>query len=82
MFTGCGEKLDHDTISGTTGNYAYLAHNVASSEQGARGVTELSNKLSNNPDNVLLLCDKHHRLIDKVAASDYTAPMLSAMKRV
>lgn len=81
MFTGCGEKLDHDTISGTTGNYAYLAHNVASSEQGARGVTELSNKLSNNPDNVLLLCDKHHRLIDKVAASDYTAPMLSAMKK-
>ncbi|WP_172380022.1 SAVED domain-containing protein [Vibrio sp. Vb339] len=81
MFTGCGEKLDHDTISGTTGNYAYLAHNVASSEQGARGITELSNKLSNDPNNILLLCDKHHRLIDKVAASDYTAPMLSAMKK-
>ncbi|WP_022940460.1 SAVED domain-containing protein [Psychromonas hadalis] len=81
MFTGCGEKLDHDSISGTTGNYAYLAHNVASSEQGARGITELSGKLSNDPDNVLLLCDKHHRLIDKVAASDYTASMLSAMKK-
>lgn len=81
MFTGCGEKLDYDNISGTTGNYAYLAHNVASSEQGARGITELSGKLSNNPDNVLLLCDKHHRLIDKVAASDYTASMLSVMKK-
>jgi hypothetical protein len=81
MFTGCGEKIDCDSVSGTTGNYAYLAHNVASSEQGARGITELSNKLSNDPNNILLLCDKHHRLIDKVAASDYTAPMLSVMKK-
>ncbi len=81
MFRGCGEKLDHDAISGTTGNYAYLAHNVASSEQGARGITDLSNKLSNDPSNILLLCDKHHRLIDKVAANDYPASMLSAMKK-
>ncbi|MDC9613060.1 SAVED domain-containing protein [Xenorhabdus khoisanae] len=81
MFTGCGEKLNYDTVSGTEGNYAYLAHNVASSEQGARGITELSHKLSNDPDNILLLCDKHHRLIDKIAASDYTASMLSAMKK-
>ena len=81
MFRGCGEKIDHDPISGTTGNYAYLAHNVASSEQGARGITVLSEELSDDPNNVLLLCDKHHRLIDKVAASDYPASMLSAMKK-
>ena len=80
MFTGCGEKLDYDHISGTSGNYAYLAHNVASSELGARGIKVLSAQLSNNPSNVLLLCDKHHRLIDKVAASDYSASTLSAMK--
>ncbi|KJY80281.1 SAVED domain-containing protein [Vibrio nigripulchritudo] len=81
MFTGCGEKLDYDEVSGTSGNYAYLAHNVASSEQGARGIKVLSKKLSNAPSNVLLLCDKHHRLIDKVAASDYTAPVLSTMRK-
>lgn len=81
MFTGCGEKLDCDEITGTTGNYAYLAHNVASSEKGARGITVLSGKLSNDPDNVLLLCDKHHRLIDKVAANDYPASALSSMKK-
>jgi hypothetical protein len=81
MFTGCGEKLDYDVITGTTGNYSYLAHNVASSEQGARGIAVLSEKLSNEPVNVLLLCDKHHRLIDKVAASDYTASTLSAMRK-
>lgn len=81
MFRGCGAKLDYDEVSGTSGNYAYLAHNVASSEQGARGVTVLSKKLSNDPTNVLLLCDKHHRLIDKIAASDYSASSLTAMKK-
>ena len=81
MFTGCGEKLDYDKISGTSGNYAYLAHNVASSEKGTRGITALSEKLSNDPNNVLLLCDKHHRLIDKVATSDYPASTLSAMRK-
>lgn len=81
MFTGCGEQLDYDDISGTSGNYAYLAHNVASSERGERGIKELSKKLSNDPSNVLLLCDKHHRLIDKVAASDYPASELSAMRK-
>lgn len=80
MFTGCGERLDSDEVSGTSGNYAYLAHNVASSERGTRGIVELSKKLSNHPSNVLLLCDKHHRLIDKVAASDYSASALSAMR--
>lgn len=81
MFTGCGENLDCEDLTGTTGNYSYLAHNVASSEQGPRGITLLSEKLSDVPENVLLLCDKHHRLIDKVAASDYTAPTLSAMRK-
>lgn len=81
MFTGCGERLDYDEITGTTGNYSYLAHNVASSEQGARGITVLSEKLSNDPENVLLLCDKHHRLVDKIAASDYTASTLSNMRK-
>lgn len=81
MFTGCGEKLNNDSLSGTTGNYAYLAHNVASSENGARGITLLSGKLSDDPNNVLLLCDKHHRLIDKVASSDYSASILSKMRQ-
>ena len=80
MFTGCGERLDYDVVTGTKGNFSYLGHNVASSEQGPRGITELSDKLSDNPSNVLLLCDKHHRLIDKVAASDYIASTISAMR--
>ena len=35
--------------------------------------------LMNN--NVLLLCDKHHRLIDKVAPSNYDAETLNSMRK-
>jgi len=81
MFEGCGENLGFDQLTGTEGNFAYLAHNVASSENGPRGIMGLSEKLSDDPNNVLLLCDKHHRLIDKVAAADYPAERLSRMRR-
>lgn len=81
MFDGCGENLGFDQLTGTEGNFSYLAHNVASAESGPRGVIGLSDKLSDDPNNVLLLCDKHHRLIDKVAAADYPAERLSRMRR-
>jgi hypothetical protein len=81
MFAGCGENLGIDDLTNMEGNFSYLAHNIASSEQGARGVIALSEKLSDVPGNILLLCDKHHRLIDKVAAADYPAYRLSKMRR-
>lgn len=81
MFEGCGENLGFDDLTGTEGNFSYLAHNVASSESGPRGVKGLSGRLSDDPKNVLLLCDKHHRLVDKVAAADYSASRLSKMRR-
>jgi hypothetical protein len=81
MFRGCGEDLFLEAITGNEGNYSYLAHNVASSEQGERGGAMTSRKLSNTASNVLLLCDKHHRLIDKVAGADYPASKLSEMRR-
>mgnify|MGYP003583738293 CR=1 FL=1 len=48
---------------------------------GERGIPYLSEALSNEPKNILLLCDKHHRLIDKVAAVDYPAPTLALMRK-
>jgi hypothetical protein len=80
MFTGCGERLDIDALTGNQGNFSYLAHNVAASENGERGIPLVSAKLADDPSNVLLLCDKHHRLIDKVAACDYTAETLTNMR--
>jgi hypothetical protein len=81
MFEGCGEDLGIDQITGYDGNFSYLAHNIASAEKGERGGRFISEKLSDDPSNILLLCDKHHRLIDKVAGSDFPAYRLSAMRR-
>ncbi|MEH6651147.1 MAG: SAVED domain-containing protein [Motiliproteus sp.] len=80
MFDGCGEDLGFDNLTGEEGNFSYLAHNVASSEQSTRSIPVASRLLSDNPKNVLLLCDKHHRLVDKVAKSDYPAERLAAMR--
>lgn len=80
MFEGCGEGLSVDQLTGYSGNFAYNAHIIASSEAGPRGVPYLSEYQSDNPENVLVLCDKHHRLIDKVAAIDFNAARLSQMR--
>lgn len=80
MFSGCGLKLGFDSLTGHRGNFGYMAHNVAASENGPRGILYLSESLSDDPNNVLLLCDVHHRLIDRVAQLDYPAPKLASMR--
>lgn len=81
MFEGCGDDLNLDPVTGVRGNFATLAHNVASAETGTRGVLYLSGELSNDPSNILLVCDKHHRVIDTIAKTDYPASRLSEMRR-
>ena len=76
MFEGCGADLTEDPVTRVRGNFATLAHNVASSEGGTRGVLYLSHALADDPENILLLCETHHRLIDKVAKADYPAGAL------
>ena len=81
MFEGCGVDLTEDAVTGERGSFATLAHNVASSEGGTRGVLFLSGQLADDPDNILLLCDVHHRLVDTVAKADYPAARLSEMRK-
>lgn len=80
MFRGCGQRLDVDELTGYEGNYGYLAHITASSTKGPRGTLYLSPLLSNEPSNVLLLCDVHHRLVDRIASSYYPTPVLTKMR--
>ncbi len=80
MFRGCGVDLGIDELTGQSGNYGYLAHNVGSSESGPRGIPGISEELSDAPSNILLFCDKHHRLVDKIAVVDYPAHELSKMR--
>lgn len=80
MFRGCGQRLDVDGLTGYEGNYGYLAHNIASSIKGPRGTLYLSHLLSNEASNVLLLCDIHHRLVDRIASSYYPITVLTRMR--
>ena len=81
MFEGCGADLTEDPVTRVPGNFGTSAHNVAASERGTRGVLYLSGSLASDPENILLLCDTHHRLVDTVAKADYPAATLSAMRR-
>ena len=82
MFSGCGSRLDFDSLSGHRGNFGYMAHNIAASESGPRGIIYLSKNLADEPSNVLLLCDIHHRLIDRIASLDYPASKLQDMRTI
>lgn len=79
MFDGCGANLHIDSLTGVKGNFTYLAHIVASSPDGPRGNCR-SHELSNDVSNIMVLCDKHHRLIDKVSVDEYPAQRLLKMK--
>jgi hypothetical protein len=81
QFDGCGEDLRHHFVPGATGNYSYFAHIVASSADGPRGDPVKSPLLANDPTNVMLMCDKCHRLIDRVAPSRYDADYLNEMRQ-
>ncbi len=83
QFRNCGKRLDQDLIAGKMSrNNAYVAHIIAAAPGGERGHPELSYTLSDDPYNLMLLCDEHHRLIDDPSnLATYTVDVLREMKR-
>ncbi|VWC77606.1 hypothetical protein BLA39750_00987 [Burkholderia lata] len=81
MFKGCGEDLSVVPLYNTGARIAYLAHIIASDPRGPRGTDEDSHRLSNVPENIMLMCDGHHRLIDSFAPELFEAPRLREMRR-
>lgn len=81
QFPGCNDILVGDLRAGNdTLNAAYLAHIVAETEGGPRGDKVRSPLLVDDPDNLLLLCDAHHRLIDRDELADYPVERLLQIK--
>ncbi len=80
QFDGCGENLALNANTDTVGNFSYFAHIIASSIDGPRGEAGLSEKLYDTVENVMLLCDKCHRLIDRVSPAVYCKEKLNAMR--
>ena len=83
QFPGCPHKLDQDLVAGKLAkNFAYVAHIVAASPGGVRGDPVLSEQLADDIENLMLLCDAHHREIDDPKHLDrYTVDALKEMKR-
>lgn len=79
----CNKMLIGDLISGRAElNTAYIAHIVSDSPRGPRGHTTDSPRLAKDPENLMLMCDTHHRLIDGAATwQDYSVELLRKMKR-
>nr|CUV43180.1 conserved protein of unknown function [Ralstonia solanacearum] len=81
MFQGCGQDLSVVPLYNKGPRIAYLAHIIASDPCGPRGTDEDSHRLSNVAENIMLMCDAHHRLIDSFAPDRFDAQRLRDMRR-
>lgn len=81
MFHGCSKDLSEIPLWTKTARVGYLAHIVASDPAGPRGNQADSHRLADCPDNIMLMCDEHHRLIDSFAPQYYTADLLNEMRK-
>ncbi len=82
QYEGCNKLLLGDIISGAEKlNTAYVAHVVAREPEGPRGDPVRSPQLADDIKNVMLMCDTHHRLIDREEVEKHPEPRLLAMKK-
>ncbi|MCA9470114.1 MAG: SAVED domain-containing protein [Nitrospira sp.] len=79
-YEGCNEPLWLDSLTKAEFNTAYIAHIIADSPDGPRGDPIYSEQLKAEISNLMLMCDKHHRLIDKEDVAGHTIERLQAMK--
>lgn len=80
QYENCSHPLYYDQLTKSEFNTAYIAHIYADQPGGPRYHIELSPKLSADISNLMLLCDEHHRLVDKVQVNDHPAERLIGMK--
>jgi hypothetical protein len=82
QYAGCNKLLIGEQISGArNANKSYIAHIVGDSPEGPRGDAILSPKLAHDPDNLMLVCDEHHRVIDREMVDAHSVDVLRDMKR-
>lgn len=81
MYRGCGQDLGTTPLSTKQARIAYLAHIVASDPNGPRGDPASSHALSDDPENIMLMCDAHHRLIDRIDVAGHPPDYLREMRQ-
>jgi len=82
-FRGCSERLFYDGVTDKIFNSENVAHIISSDPHGPRGDKIKSHQLSNKIENIMLMCAKHHRLIDDPQSGpvNYPVEVLQKMKR-
>lgn len=79
-YEGCNEALWLDSLTKVEFNLSYIAHIIADKPHGPRGHSTLSEELKADISNLMLMCDKHHRFIDKEQIEEHSVDRLLAMK--
>ena len=80
-YRGCNEHLVGDLIAGKEdGLYGFIAHIVADAADGPRGDAVRSPKFAQSLSNLMLMCGKHHKLIDVDALDEHPESLLLEMK--
>jgi hypothetical protein len=81
QYSGCNKSLIGDLISGAEDkNFGFVAHIVADTPTGPRGDSIRSPLLSDDVNNLMLLCHVHHKLIDVDAVDQHPEERMLAMK--
>lgn len=80
-YLGCNKVLHTDILTKKRYNSSYIAHIIADSSNGPRGDATRSMQLCDNIDNLMLLCNEHHNLIDKVDVEGNPESRLLMMKK-
>lgn len=82
QFRGCNKPVSRDFLTKRAAKVGELAHIIADSPDGARGVAGLSEKLADDANNLMLACYDCHARVDRNGKdNEYTAAQLQAMKR-
>lgn len=81
QYRGCNEDQVGDLISGREdATFGFIAHIVGDSIDGPRGDAVRSPQLARSLENLMLMCAKHHKLIDVVDVDGHPESVLLAMK--
>lgn len=78
-FPECGEKFIFQYADGTFVKLNEFAHIIGESPEGPRGHPTNSKLMAQDPDNIILLCVKHHKIVDK-NEKEYPVEKLKKMK--
>lgn len=82
QYENCRKPLYYDSLTKAEFNTSYIAHIYADQPKGPRWHPTLSELLKSDIANLMLMCDEHHRLIDRAQIIEHPAERLLAMKKV